>query len=128
MIRRDRPIWATAAGSKAHEEDPLPLALYPDGCLFRHWATRALDNAGRAWQCAYVSPSYGALVAAVKAGLAVSVFKRSTLAPGLRPLGRKEGFPALPEMEIALHRAQDASRAANELARHLIERLRRKED
>jgi len=126
VIRRDRPTWATAAASKAHQEDPLPLALYPDGCLFRRWATRALDNAGRAWQCAYVSPSYGALVAAVRAGLAVSVFKRSTLAPGLRSLGRKDGFPVLPEMEIALHRAQDASRAANELAKHLIECLRRK--
>jgi DNA-binding transcriptional LysR family regulator len=125
VIRRDRPTWATAATSKAHQEDPLPLALFPDGCLFRRWATRALDDAGRAWQCAYVSPSYGALVEAVRAGLAVSVFKRSTFAPGLRPLRKKDGFPALPEMEIALHRTQDASRAANELAEHLVGSFRR---
>ena len=126
VIRRDRSTLATGATSKADREDPLPLALFPDGCLLRRWATRALDDAGRAWQCAYVSPSYGALVEAVRAGLAVSVFKRSTLAPGLRSLGKKDGFPVLPDMEISLHRAQDVSRAANELAEHLVRCLRRK--
>jgi DNA-binding transcriptional LysR family regulator len=125
VIQLDRPTLATGATSKAHREYPLPLALFPEGCLFRRWATRALDDAGRAWQCAYVSPSYGALVEAVRAGLAVSVFKRSTLAPGLRPLGKKDGFPVLPDMEIALHRSQDASRAAHQLAEHLVERFRR---
>lgn len=124
LIRRDRPVWAAAAKYDAHKKQPVPLALYPEGCLFRRWATRSLEDAGRPWRCAYVSQSYYALEAAVRAGLAVSVFKRSTLAPDLRRLSAAQGFPALPEIEIVMHRTRDASRAANQLAEALIEHLR----
>jgi DNA-binding transcriptional LysR family regulator len=126
LLARDSPVWATATGSRAHKEDPLPLALYPEGCLFRRWATRALEDGGRAWQCTYVSPSYGALEAAVRSCLAVSVFKRSTLPGDFRRLGPAQGFPDLPEIEIALHRSKVPSRATNELADYLVERLKKK--
>jgi DNA-binding transcriptional LysR family regulator len=125
VIHRDRPVWIVGQGHEAHKRTPLPLALYPEGCLFRRWGTRALDDAGKQWHCAYVSQSYGALLAAVRAGFAVSIFKRSTLVADLRPLGRPQGFPALPEIEIAMFQAQDASGAASRLAEVLIEHLRR---
>lgn len=126
VIHRDRPVWVVGQGRDAHKRAPLPLALYPEGCLFRRWGTRALEDAGKPWHCAYVSQSYGALLAAVRAGFAVSIFKRSTLVPDLRPLGRTQGFSALPEIEIAMHQAQDCSRAASRLAEALIEHLRSK--
>ena len=31
--------------SSVEEQDPLPVALYPQGCLFRKWAMEALDKA-----------------------------------------------------------------------------------
>jgi DNA-binding transcriptional LysR family regulator len=124
VLRRDRPIWATSADADVHSANPLPLALYPNGCLFRRWATQALDACGRAWRCAYMSPSLGAVEAAVAAGLAVSVFKKTTLSPALRVLGPREGFPHLPEVEITLHAARDdRSRASSHLAEHIGEWL-----
>jgi DNA-binding transcriptional LysR family regulator len=124
VIHRDRPVWVAAGAYDIHKRAPLPLALYPDGCLFRRWGTRALEDAGRTWRCAYVSPSSSALLAAVRAGLAVSIFRRSTLAADLRSLSPAHGFPKLPEIEIALYTTENCSRAANRLAGALVEHLR----
>jgi DNA-binding transcriptional LysR family regulator len=123
-IHRDRPTWVVGAKYEVHKRSPLPLALYPEGCLFRHWGTRALEAAGKRWHCAYASQSYGALLAAVRAGLAVSIFKRSTLVADVRRLSSAHGFPTLPEIEIALFQAPDCSRAASGLASTLIQHLR----
>ncbi|MBV8652237.1 MAG: LysR family transcriptional regulator [Alphaproteobacteria bacterium] len=105
VLRRDPPVWAGPKGQATHRRDPLPLALYPQGCLFRDWALRALDAAGRRWRLAYMSPSRAAVEAAAAAGLAVTVVKASLLPAGLRRLGAADGFPPLPEAEITLHRA-----------------------
>jgi DNA-binding transcriptional LysR family regulator len=102
VLHVERPVWATARDRDIHRRDPLPVALYPEGCLLRHWALAALDERRRAWHCAYLSPSVAAVEAAVEAGLAVSVFKRSTVSPCLRILGAAEGFPALPEVAMTL--------------------------
>jgi len=124
VLRRDRPVWAAGPRFDAKAPGPLALALYPEGCLFRRWSLEALDRAGRKWRIAYLSPSLGAVEAAVAAGLAVSVFKAATLPAGLKRLGIREGFPPLPPVEIALHSAPRrlapaAARLADFLARGL---------
>jgi DNA-binding transcriptional LysR family regulator len=120
VLRVERAVWAAAAHRDLHHRDPLPLALYPRGCLFRRWALEALDQTGRAWRMSYMSPSLAAVAEAVRAGLAISVFKRSLLPRDLRVLGEAEGLPKLPSAEIALHRASDRpSAAVAELALHL---------
>lgn len=82
----------------------------------RKTALAALDTAGRRWHLAYVSPSLGAVAAAVASGLAVTVGKAGTLPPALRRLGPDDGLPPLPPVEIALHRAPgDLPRAAARL-------------
>jgi DNA-binding transcriptional LysR family regulator len=125
VICRDTPVWATSARHDVHRQDPLPLALYRDGCQFRRWATGALDAVGRRWRCAYVSPSLAAVEAAVENGLAVSVFKRSTVSPKLRRLGLRDGFPRLPDVDITLHMpARAVSRQSAALADHLTRSLR----
>jgi DNA-binding transcriptional LysR family regulator len=112
FLREDPPVWAVGKGHRVHERDPLPLALYPSGCLFRDWALAALDASGRRWRLAYMSPSRSAVEAACAAGLAVTVVKASTLPATLRRLGEEDGFPALPAAEITLHRAPGKPRRA----------------
>jgi DNA-binding transcriptional LysR family regulator len=112
VLRADPPVWAVGKGCDAHERDPLPLALYPQGCLFRDWALAALDRIGRRWRLAYMSPSRSAVEAACAAGLAVTIVKASTLPATLRRLGKADGFPPLPAAEITLHRASGKPRRA----------------
>jgi len=129
-VRREAAVWAGSRVHDVHKRDPLPLALYPQGCLFREWAMTALDKAERPWRLAYMSPSLGAVEAAAAAGLAITVVKGSMVPAGLRALGRTEGLPRLPLADIALHRAPRSSRApaagraAERLGDFIVENLR----
>lgn len=127
VLRIEQPVWAIGRGSRAHRADPLPLALYPQGCLFREWAFRALDAAGRRWRLAYMSPSLGAVAAAAEAGLAVGVFKAGTLPKGLQRLDARHGLPTLPAAEIALYRpAGRMGQAVDQLGDFLEAGLRKR--
>ncbi|MGC0395014.1 LysR substrate-binding domain-containing protein [Bradyrhizobium sp. USDA 241] len=118
LLRREQAVWAAAASYSAGPHT-LPVALYPPGCLFRRWATEALDAAGRPWRLAFVSRTLAAVEAIAAEGLAITVVKAGTLPPRLRVLSERDGLPPLPAADIRLHRARNLSRPATLLADHL---------
>ncbi|MGY3482921.1 DNA-binding transcriptional LysR family regulator [Bradyrhizobium sp. USDA 4011] len=124
LLRTEQAVWAASATHRVEELDPLPVALYPQGCLFRSWAMQALDKASRPWRLAFVSHSLSAVEAIAAQGLAVTVVKSGTFPPALRRLTARDGMPRLPRAEIRLHRAQNLSRAASLLSDHLVAALR----
>jgi DNA-binding transcriptional LysR family regulator len=119
LLRREQAVWATSASHAVEQQEPLPVALYPQGCLFRKWAIDALDAARRPWRLAFVSHSLAAVEAIAAQGLAVTVVKAGTFPPKLRLLGDHEGMPRLPAADVCLHRATNLSPAAALLADHL---------
>jgi len=121
VLRREPVVWATADRHLAHEQEPLPLALFQSGCAFRDWALASLNGSGRPYRIAYTSASFSSLLAAVKAGLAVTALCRSVLPAGVRPLGVEEGFPPLPQTAITLHRGRPGSVVVERLAGYLRE-------
>jgi DNA-binding transcriptional LysR family regulator len=123
LLRREQAVWAASAEHRVEELDPLPVALYPQGCLFRSWAMQALDKATRPWRLAFVSHSLSAVEAIAALGLAVTVVKSGTFPSKLRRLSQRDGLPPLPRAEIRLHRAPKLSRAATLLADHLVASL-----
>lgn len=86
--------------------DPLPLALFPKGCVVRDLAVAALDGIGRDWRVAFTSKSVVAVHGAVMGGLGVTAMENCTIPPSLRRIGAAEGFPELPDIDIALHHAR----------------------
>ncbi len=125
-IRREPLVWASAAGHLAHEEKPLPLALFSQGCAYRQAAMAALDRGERAWRNAYNSVNLEGVRAAVRAGIAVAVLPQSTLEPGMRVLGAAEGFPPLPDYEITLYRhSGEGNATAERLAEEIVQGLAR---
>ncbi len=123
LLRREQAVWAASTEHRVEELDPLPVALYPQGCLFRSWAMQALDRANRPWRLAFVSHSLSAVEAIAAQGLAVTVVKSGTFPSQLRRLSERDGLPPLPRAEIRLHRAQKLTRAATLLADHLVASL-----
>ena len=119
LLRREQAVWATSASHAVELQEPLPVALYPQGCLFRKWAIDALDAARRPWRLAFVSHSLAAVEAIASQGLAVTVVKAGTFPPKLRLLSDHEGMPRLPAADICLHRATNLSPAGALLADHL---------
>jgi DNA-binding transcriptional LysR family regulator len=111
VLRRERLVWAGSRQHRAQVETPLPLALFPDGCVFREHALAALDAHGLTWRVAYCSQSFAGGRLAVSGGLAVTVAAQSMVPPEWRVYGVEDHFPPLPEIEIALHHA--AGRRSN---------------
>lgn len=112
LVHREPVVWVTSGNGAAHHMDPLPLAVYDEGCSYRHWAIEALQKEGRAYWIAFVSPSISSILAAVKAGLAVAPIGRSSLNDTLRLLGPEDGFSLLPVSEVSLHQARTADSGA----------------
>lgn len=119
LLGREKAVWAGSAHHGCRALDPLPVALYPQGCLFRKWALEALDRSGRAWRLAFVSHSLAAVESVAAKGLAVTVVKASTLPTSLSMLGPAEGLPKLPRADIRMHTAKPLSPAASMLAAHV---------
>src|SRR5882672_1321360 len=119
FLRREQAVWAASPSHAVERQEPLPVALYPQGCLFRKWAIEALDAAGRPWRLAFVSHSIAAVEAVAAQGLAVTVVKTSTFPAKLRALSDHDGMPRLPAADICLHRASNLSPAGALLADHL---------
>jgi DNA-binding transcriptional LysR family regulator len=123
-VRREPLVWVAGVGSSPELRKPLPLALLPQGSVYRHLALEALGAAGRQWSVRSVCDSIAGLQAAVFAGLAVSVFPRCAIVPNVRCLGEADGLPKLPPIELVMHRkSHGVSDAAEQLAQYIVREL-----
>jgi DNA-binding transcriptional LysR family regulator len=124
IIRQEQLLWVTSSRHGVHDETPLPLALGRPNCCWRRVALDGLEGIGRRYRVAYTSWNSNAVVAAMFAGLAVSVLPESALRPGIRVLGPADGFPPLPSCRIALLRSRHGrSNQADALAAHIVASL-----
>jgi DNA-binding transcriptional LysR family regulator len=123
VLRQERLIWLSRDGRAERDGRPLPLAVYPDGCLYRRWATDALDRINRPWRVAIASPSRSAILAAVTEGFAISVLPASSIGSELTDRIVRRGLPSLPKLEVALYRANDPRAATQALAEFIVERF-----
>ncbi|MCW3150211.1 LysR substrate-binding domain-containing protein [Stutzerimonas stutzeri] len=125
LLRQERFVWAEAAGFDLHQQRPIPLAMFNNGCFCRAWVCNALDAADIDYRIAYTSPSLAAIMALVGAGLAVTAQLHSLIAPELRILGEAEGLPALPQCSIVLLRnPRSQSPVSETLADYIVEGFR----
>ncbi|WP_448190399.1 LysR substrate-binding domain-containing protein [Azospirillum sp. sgz301742] len=111
QVRCEPVQWVAPPNSAVERLDPLPLALFPKGCVVRDLAVAALEGKGRAWRVAFTSKSVVAVHGAVLGGLGVTAMEACTVPPALRLLTPADGFPELPPVDIALHRAPGATSA-----------------
>ena len=117
---RERRVWAAGRVMQLAPDEPAPLALYPHYCRWRQLALEELDRAGRAWRLAIQSAGTAGILAALEAGLAITVFPEFNLPATLKSLGAAEGLPPLPDFEFVLRRSRNASPAADHLAEMII--------
>ena len=122
LLRKERLVWAEAQCYSAHEQTPLPLAMFNSDCFCRLWACNALDVMGRDYRVAYNSDSLSAIMAVVSAGLAVTAQLESLITADMRILGEAEDLPSLPEASIMLVRnLHNPSPITECLADHIVE-------
>lgn len=79
----------------------LPLVLSPQPCVYRTRAINALDEAQIKWRIVFSSPSYAGTIAAVKAGLGITVLPRTMIHEKLSVLNDPK-LPSLNDTHICL--------------------------
>ena len=110
-VRADRDFWAS--------EGQLPLVVSPAPCVYRKRATEALDRARRPWRIAYTCGSLAGSLAAVKAGLGMTVLPKDMVPPDLHIIDGKP-LPDVKDTEIALLQRERLSLPAGRLRDHII--------
>lgn len=111
---RDELVWVRNELHSTHQREPLPLAVFAEGCYHRDSARKALADAQIPYRIAFTSQSRAGVLAAVRAGIGVGIIPRSTLEPGLHVI--EEGLPSLPGTDITLFVAGQVNEATQRLA------------
>lgn len=120
-VWKEQLVWLTGTKSDAHTRDPIPLLAYPQGCVYRKSMVNTLNLCEKAWRIVYCSPSLSGLLAAVDAGLGMTVLSEKTAPVHLRRLKENDGFPSLPAVDVGVYyRTDGLSTAGSHLVNHII--------
>lgn len=121
-VWREPLVWVMSERDFPSAAGPIPLVVSPAPCVYRKRATEALDRAHRAWRVAYTCGSLAGSLAAVKAGLGVTVLPKDMVPPGLHVVDGSP-LPDLKDTEIALLHVDRLSVPARRLMDHVIKSL-----
>ncbi|MGR8919288.1 MAG: LysR substrate-binding domain-containing protein [Gammaproteobacteria bacterium] len=123
-VWREPLVWVSAPLAEPFEGGEVSLVASPQPCVYRERAIAALEGAGRDWRLVYQSTSLSGNLAAVKAGLGLTILPRDMVPPGYHVLGEADGMPDLPDTEIALRiRGRHPSKPARVLYEHIVQAL-----
>lgn len=106
-----------------NRKKPVPLVLSPAPCVYRASAIKALEKAGRPWRLVFSSPSYAGTVAAVKAGMGISVMPHTMIPPELQAVDASL-LPKLADTHVSLLKHRADNPAINTLEEFVLKRLR----
>ncbi len=114
VLMADPTVWVTSLVHCAHEEEPLPIAVYENSAWCREFAIRSLEERNVRYRIAYSSQTSGGLKLAVASGLAIAPLSRSNIPDGCRELTFAEGFSDIDTSRVVLHRNPHTSSSATE--------------
>jgi len=102
VVSTEEIVWVGALDYRYDKSKPLPLCFYSGQNLYKQYIIEALDNASIPWQATYHANSFSSVLAAVKAGLGVSVQLNSAVSNDVRVIGLEAGLPKLTSAHIIL--------------------------
>jgi DNA-binding transcriptional LysR family regulator len=105
-------------------QKPVPLVLSPQPCVYRAAAIKALEQAGRPWRLVFSSPSYAGTLAAVKAGMGVTVIPFTMIPDDVSSVDVPL-LPKLADTHVSLLKHDADHIAINALEGFVLKRLMR---
>ncbi len=105
VIETHRLLWISPRDFAWDREQPLPIATFDRPCGFHQAATEALDRARIPWRLVYTTSGLAGLMAAVKAGLALTARTQHAVQPGTRLADERWGLPGLPSYDVVMRRS-----------------------
>lgn len=102
LLHVDSMVWATNIDPQYLLDKAIPLAVFPDSCVYRIASTSALNTHNIPWRIALESSSLHACISAASASLAVTPIASSQMPLNLSKLTINDGFPPLPNVGFYL--------------------------
>lgn len=118
------PLKWVGDASLIDSKKPVPLVLSPQPCVYRTSAIKTLENAGRSWRLVLSSPSYAGTVAAVKAGMGITVIPNTMIPIELQAVDGSL-LPKLADTHVSLLKHRANNPAINTLEGFVLKRLKR---
>ncbi|MGB0679113.1 MAG: LysR family transcriptional regulator, partial [Polyangiales bacterium] len=113
-------LWVASRALHLDTQQPVPLALFPEPCLYRAHALRALAAARRDWQVVYTSQSTSAINIAIDEGWAVALKTPSTTHTNWQTLDATDHMPPLDPVRLELRIAPGRQSPALQTLRNLL--------
>lgn len=98
----------------------IPLVLSPSPCVYRNIGISTLNDEKIRWRAAFTSPSFAGTLAAVRAGLGITVMPRNLVPEDLVVL---DDLPPLEQSQIALVIKEPANQATKAFADYVCEHI-----
>ncbi|MGM0982717.1 MAG: LysR substrate-binding domain-containing protein [Pseudomonadota bacterium] len=114
VVGEEAVVWAAHRDFRPDPGRPLPLALFPEQCIYRRRALQALTARGLAWQVDSTSQSPSGLRVIIDQARAVTLCDRRSIPAHWRVLDQDEGLPPLPAAELEIHRSPSLTHPAFE--------------
>lgn len=103
---------------------PLPLVLLPEPCVYRAQALEALKKANIPSKIVFNGSSYVGTTAAVKARMGITVLPRTLIPPELAIIEQKL-LPKLPDIHVSLLKKSSETPSIQTLESFILEKLGR---
>lgn len=115
--------WICHPSLILEKDKAVPLVLSPQPCVYRARALKALKIANIKWRVVFSSPSYAGTIAAVKAGLGITVLPR-TMIPDQLDILNSADLPTLDDTHICLLKHSAHNTALLSFEKFVLAKLR----
>ena len=116
--------WVLGPDFRAEPGGTIPLAAYPEGCVFRRAMISALEASQRSWRVAVQSSSHPGILAAVRAGVAATSMAAGTAPAGLVEVSGNDQLPELESIPLyLLSQGDDAGTAIRQFEELILAEL-----
>lgn len=110
VVRRDRMVWVGHKSVSLDDGAPVPLIAYQAPSLSRSYAIQSLESIGRTWRITCNVKEVNGVLAAVRAGIGISVFPQSLIPADLAQVSASYHLPPLGDVDFALRDNPSAAR------------------
>lgn len=121
-IWSEKLVWV-GTNEEIFQQQPLPLVLSPQPCVYRSRAIEALEKKKIPWRLAFCSPSYAGTIAAVKAGLGISVMPKNMVHHDLQIINHRK-LPKLNQIHVSLIRRKKTNPAIDTFEHYVTDQLK----
>lgn len=117
------PLEWVGDKSLIENNKPIPLVLSPQPCVYRTRSIETLEKAGKKWRLVFSSPSFASKIAAVKAGMGVTILPRTIIPKDLGAINQ-ESLPPLNDTHVSLLKHHANNLAINSFEEFVMKRLK----